>query len=166
MRWCSNTENMIKKANQRLWVLRRLKNMGAEINDLVDVYIKQIRCIVELAVPAWQGGLSQAEKQDLERIQKTACHSILGQEYISYSNALKILELDTLEYRRKFLTLKFALKAEKHNKFKFWFKLNKKNVNTRKPVTKYCEVRANHKRFDSSPLSYLTKMLNLYYSSK
>ena len=67
MRWCSNTKNMIIKANKRLWILRRLKNMGADINDLVDVYIKQVRCIVELAVPAWQGGLSQAEKQDLER---------------------------------------------------------------------------------------------------
>ena len=26
MRWCSNTQNMVKKANKRLWRLRRLKN--------------------------------------------------------------------------------------------------------------------------------------------
>ena len=63
----------------------------------MDVYTKQIRCILELAAPAWQGGLSQAEKFDLERIQKTACHIILGQKYESYSNALQLLELDTLE---------------------------------------------------------------------
>ena len=78
-RWSSNTKNMISKANKRLWILRRLKNMGAKNSDLVEVYTKQIRCILELAVPAWQGGLSQAEKTDLEQIQKTAWHIILGQ---------------------------------------------------------------------------------------
>ena len=37
MRWCSYTQNMVKKANKRLWILRRLKNMGANKQDLVDV---------------------------------------------------------------------------------------------------------------------------------
>ena len=69
-KWSSNTRNMIIKANKRLWILRRLKKMGAKDCDLVDVYTKQIRCILELAAPAWQGGLSQAEKFDLERIQQ------------------------------------------------------------------------------------------------
>ena len=43
MRWCSNTKNMIAKASKRLWVLRRLKNMGAVKSDLLDVYKTQIR---------------------------------------------------------------------------------------------------------------------------
>ena len=119
MRWCSNTQNMVKKANKRLWRLRRLKNMGANKEDLVDVYIKQIRCVLELAVPAWQGGLSQAQKTDLEKIQKTACHIILGQSYESYTAAMDILQLESLEFRRNFLSLKFSLKAEKNQKFRF-----------------------------------------------
>ena len=52
MKWTSNTENMITKANKRLWMLRRLKNLGANSIDLVEVYTKQIRCVLELAVPA------------------------------------------------------------------------------------------------------------------
>ena len=163
-KWSSNTRNMISKANKRLWILRRLKNMGAKNCDLVDVYLKQIRCILELAVPAWQGGLSQAEKIDLERIQKTACHIILGQQYQSYNNALQLLQLETLEHRRNSLSLKFALKAEKHDKFKFWFKPNEKKLNTRQPITKYCGVKANHARFERSPLSFLTKLLNMHHS--
>ena len=91
MKWCSNTQNMTKRANKRLWLLRRLKHMGAKKEDLVNVYIKQIRCILELAVPAWQGGLSLAEKTELERIRKTACHIILGQSCHSYSSALEQL---------------------------------------------------------------------------
>ena len=30
MKWMSNTENMVKKANKRIWILRRLKYLGAE----------------------------------------------------------------------------------------------------------------------------------------
>ena len=164
MRWCSNTKNMIAKASKRLWVLRRLKNMGAVKSDLLDVYKTQIRCILELAVPAWQGGLSQAEKTDLERIQKSACHIILGHNYTSYSTALDSLELETLEYRRNLLSLKFALKSEKHKKFRFWFKRNEKRTNTRQPGLKYHRVKAFHTRFEKSPLSFLTNMLNMHYS--
>jgi hypothetical protein len=65
MKWTSNTDNMMKRANKRLWILRRLKNLGAEDEDLVDIYTKQIRSVLELAVPAWHGGITQAEKFDL-----------------------------------------------------------------------------------------------------
>ena len=114
MKWVSNTEHMVKKANKRLWLLRRLKNLGANHEQLIEVYSKQIRCILELAVPAWQGSITQSEKQDIERIQRSACHIILGQSYISYTNALKRLNLETLESRRIKVTLKFAFKCEKH----------------------------------------------------
>ena len=52
LKWKLNTEYIVRKANSRLWVLRRLKNLGASINDLIDVYQKQVRSVMELAVPA------------------------------------------------------------------------------------------------------------------
>ena len=42
MKWVSNTANMVQKANKRLWILRRLKNLGAKDIDLVDIFIKQM----------------------------------------------------------------------------------------------------------------------------
>ena len=165
MKWTSNTQQMVSKASKRLWILRRLKKLGATQKDLVDVYVKQIRCILELAVPAWQGSLSQAEKLDLERVQKCASHIILGEAYNSYSNALEILELETLEARRYKLALKFALKAEKHTKFKKWFKIKEKQVETRQTSDKYCHVRSKHVRYEKSPISFLTKLLNHFYKT-
>ena len=165
LKWTNNTKNMISRANKRLWMLRRLKNMGARVEDLVEVYLKQVRCLLELAVPAWQSSLNFADKTDIERVQKTACHIILGGLYGSYKNALEVLSLETLEFRRKKLCLNFALKSEKHEKFQFWFKKNFKNVNTRQPTPKYCAVKANHTRFEKSPISYLTKLLNTYYQT-
>ena len=163
MKWKSNTEHMIKKANKRLWIIRRLRNLGANQENLVEVYILQVRCILELAVPAWQGSLTLAEKQDLERVQKTTCHIILGKDYVSYSQALRTLKIESLEQRRNKLCLKFALKAEKHEKFKNWFKPSSKKVDTRSSVKKYCEAKANHTRFYKSPINFITRMLNTHY---
>ena len=166
MSWIANTANIVGKANKRLWILRRLKNLGAQQIDLVDVFIKQIRSVLELAAPAWQGGLTQVEKQDIERIQKSACHIILGHEYVSYRSALNLLELESLESRRIKLSLKFGLKSEKHHKFKNWFKPSVKICNTRQELLKYCDVKANHTRFEKSPLSFLTRLLNMHYKVK
>ena len=166
MRWTSNTHNMVKKASKRLWLLRRLKFLGASMSDLLEVYIKQVRCILELGAPAWQGGISIAEKQDLERIQKCAAHIILGSNYSSYQDALETLQLDSLLHRRNYLALRFAIKAERHSKFKAWFKPANKPVNTRTKMFKYCDVKANHTRFAKSPLSFLTKILNMHYYKK
>ena len=160
LKWTANTEYIVKRAYKKLWVMKRLKELGADQDQLVDVYIKQIRSVLELAVPAWHGAITQAERMDIERVQKAALHIVLGQEYISYKNALKHLNLDSLEKRREKLCLKFGEKAEKHSKFKNWFKLNKPNVNTRQDQTKYCEMIANKDRYKKSPISYLTTLLN------
>ena len=40
----------------------------------------------------WQGSITLAEKKDLERVQKSACHIILGEQYHSYNKALLTLE--------------------------------------------------------------------------
>ena len=42
LKWTTNTQNMILKANKRLWMLHRLKNLGAKDEDLLEMYVKQI----------------------------------------------------------------------------------------------------------------------------
>ena len=157
---------MVKKANKRMWILRRLSFLGASQGDLIDVYTKQIRSIVEYAVPAWQGGISLSEKSDLERIQKAACHIILGKDYLHYEQALEALQLESLEDRRNKLSLKFALKAEKHPKFRNWFKLHIPKRSLRKRKNKYEGVKSYSGRFTASPISFLTELLNTYYRGK
>ena len=166
LKWGSNTEYIVKKANSRLWTMRRLKNLGACDDDLLDVYTKQIRSVLELAVPVWQSGLKQAQKLEIERVQKSALHIVLGKGYVSYKQALKTLNFESLEARRLKLCLKFAKKAERHDKHKQWFKPNTMTVNTRQLKTKYCEVQARLSRFKDSPISYLTNMLNEHYAKK
>lgn len=166
MKWIANTENMVVKANKRLWILRRLKFLGAQQMDLVDIYSKQIRSVLELAVPAWHGGLTLAEQIDIERVQKCAAHIILGSDYETYKQAVKTLGLDTLQSRRDKLCLKFGKKAEKHPKFSKWFRPTPFSHRTRQEKSKYCSVFAKHSRFKKSPLSFITSRLNEFYTRK
>ena len=67
--------------------------------------------------------------------------------------------LDTLEARRVKLCTKFAKKAERNEKHKMWFK-PKPKVNTRQTDDKYWKTLARTNRLKTSPISYLTNLLN------
>ena len=162
LKFSSNTEYMIKRAYKRVWMLRRLKNLGASNHQLVDVYVKQVRSVLELAVPVWHSSLTVADKLDIERVQKAALHVILGDSYHSYSSACAATNLPTLEERRQMLCKKFAFKSLKHPKHTSWFKLNKNVSGTRQKQPTFCNVVSRTSRFEKSPLSYLTKILNRY----
>ena len=160
MSWVSNTECMTKRGNSKLWMLRRLNVLGASQDDLVDVYYKQVRSILEFAVPVWHSSITNEERINLERIQKSACYIILRDQYYSYTSALKKLGMETLYSRRNKLCKKFARKSIKNDKFCNWFKVNTKVSCTRTQQTKYCKVYSRTVRFDKSPISYLTSILN------
>ena len=158
--WSSNTQYMVKRANKKLWCLRRLKNFGAETQDLLDVYIKQIRCLLEYAVAVWEPSLTVEDSLKIERVQKSALAIILGQGFKSYKSALLQLNLETLAERRTRLCKKFSQKAQKHPKFSKWFKPNTRSSVTRSKKKKFCEVYYRTERFKRSPISYLTRLLN------
>ena len=131
--WSSNTRVMCSKAYARLWILRRLKPLGLSQERLLDVYEKQIRCVLEFAAPVWTGGLTKSEETQIERVQKAAFAIILGKQYTSYSKALQSLNRVTLEDRRKELCLKFAKQSQRSARFGHSFLMftPASNMNTR-----------------------------------
>ena len=159
--WSSNTNNMCKKAFSRMWIIRRLKALGADHEELVDIYRQQILSVLELAVPVWAPGLTQQQIHQLERVQKTVIRVILSDEYTSHKEGLRSLKLSTLTERRQKLCKKFTSKAMKHDKFNSWFASNPpKNKNTRSTQTKFKEVKTRTKRYRQLPIPYLTNIAN------
>ena len=128
LRWFDNPDYIRKKGYSRLWMIRRLRNLGASEQEMLDVYQKQVRSIMELAVPVLQAGLSQQEVKQIERVQRTALCIILGDGYLNYENALEVLECDGLTVRRYKLCKIFVRKSVKHPQFKNWFCRNKDQV--------------------------------------
>ena len=165
MSWKSNTKMLCKKGYSRLWILRNLARLGMSRESLIDVYFKQCRSVLELAAPAWTPGLTKTEIYQLERVQKTACEIILQSKLQSYKSALKILNMETLEIRREQISLKFAKKAIKSEKFKQWFAMEdstEPNIRTRgyKPNPELKPVTFKRMRYKNSPIPYLTELLN------
>ena len=80
-------------------MIRNLKKFGADENDLLEVYIQQIRSITEMACPVWNAGLTQQEERALERVQRTAMAVIRGDSHTSYREALEYFEIGTLKTR-------------------------------------------------------------------
>ena len=74
------------------------------------IYILFIRSLLEQSATVWHSSLTQDNSDDLERVQKSAFKIILNQRYKDYSNALKILDMNTLKERREPLCLSFAMK--------------------------------------------------------
>ena len=164
MKWHSNTKNMVTRGFQRLWMLRRLKALGATEEDLLDVYVKQVRSILEYAAPAWHSAITEGESIDIERVQRTAFHIILGSGYKSYRAALVQLDMKSLSERRVELCKKFAVKSSKHPKHSKWFSKNDRISITRQTSSKFKPVWYRTKRFEDSPLTYLTRLLNATYT--
>ena len=109
LKWSSNTNNMMKKAYSRLWIIKRLKQAGANLEDMTDVYIKQIRSVLEFGVPVWNSGLTKEGVSDIERVQNSFLHIVLGPDYGSYEIALNLTNLESLQSRRTTLCRRFAV---------------------------------------------------------
>ena len=144
-----------------MWMIRRLKPLGASRDELIEIFRTQIRCLLEFAVAAWNPGLTKAQVNQIERVQKCALAIILEKEYISYSHALETVELETLSDRRLELCIKFAQKSQKHPKFSKWFCINEnEGMETRSIKTTLKPVQHRTDRYGKSPLAYLTRLLN------
>ena len=160
LKWNSNTEFITKKAYNKLWMLRRLKLNGANRKELLDIYLKHVRSVIENSAVVWHPGLTQINTITIERVQKAAFSVILGKDYISYDNALQVLGMKKLSERREKLCLNFAKKSFKSHKFRSWFSLDRKQVNTRRKIKTVKETKTRTMRFQKSALPYMTNLLN------
>ena len=96
-----------------MWTLRRMNVLDLEPLDILDVYLKDLGSVLEVAVPAWLSGLTQRQSADIERVQKVALKIILsdhrtGKSDFTYDMALVTLDLEPLEVRRDKLCLTLA----------------------------------------------------------
>ena len=62
LKWKKNTDFSCQKARQKLWTLRRMKRMNMDPSHIWDVYTKEVRSLLELAVPVWHSGLTTGYK--------------------------------------------------------------------------------------------------------
>jgi hypothetical protein len=159
--WSRNTQYIIKRANSRMELLRRISNFNAPIRDLVQIYITYIRSILEQSCVIWHSTLTQEDCDSLERVQKNALRNILKERYIGYENSLHIVQLETLFKRREKLLYSFGKKSIHIEQTKHLFTRKKTihEMNMRRPDI-YEVIQANTERLRNSTVPYIQRLLN------
>ena len=168
MQTCSNTEYLVKKAFKRMWLIRRLKALGATISQLVDALQKQVLSVLWLGAPAWFCQLTKQEKHDLDRVAKVGLRIIFGEAYSGFESTLQAARILRPTVQLSRMTEKFAAKSAKHPKFSKWFQsATSQRPNTRgsKNTQLYTSVPARTARFGKSPIPHMTELLNAKYHS-
>ena len=161
MKTISNTNYLTTKACKRMWLIRRLKTLGASISQLVDSLQKQVLSVLWLGAPAWSCQLTLGEKKDFDRVAKVGLKIIFGVNYIGFENALQ--RANILKPTDQFIkmTKQFAIKSSKHPKFTKWF-VPKQNTSlcTRSKKPRFTPVPYRTKRYAKSPVPQRTSILN------
>ena len=78
LKWERNTDFICTKAYRKIWILRRLKQLDIDPLYILEVNLKEIRSILDLAVLAWHSGLTNKQSADIECVQRVAVRNILS----------------------------------------------------------------------------------------
>ena len=161
LRWDKNTNHIVKKANARMELIRKVANFGVSREDLKNLYILFVRSQLEQSAVVWHSSLTEENINNLERVQKSALKIIMGEKYQSYRKSLNFLNLDTLEDRREKLCIRFAKNALRNEKACKMFPLNEKQhtMITRKPEI-FKVQKTKTERLKNSAIIYMQNLLN------
>ena len=159
LRWHENTKNIYMKAMKRMWLLRRLKLASVEPQFLIDFFVKEIRILAEHGVAIWNSGLTLAQVNMLEKIQKVALRIILGDTYLSYDKARAQFNLKLLSERRLELCTNFALKLFE-SKHRETFYTTTDSMMTTRHRNILVENFTNTRKCYLAPHNYLARLVN------
>ena len=81
LKWDLNTSYIVKKANKRMELLRKVANFSTSIEDKKEIYVLYVRSVLEQSSVVWHSSLTKENCEDLERVQKCAVRINLGKEY-------------------------------------------------------------------------------------
>jgi len=117
--WHAHVTYMLQKVNKRIFGIYNLAIAGICEADITQVYISIIQSFLEYACPVWYPGLSRAQANEIERVQKRCLRIIYPER--TYTKALLISGLDTLQSRRENITpdLFREIKDENHSSLTF-----------------------------------------------
>ena len=162
--WNRNCQEICKKAYARLGMLTKLKYVGVNREDLLNIYILFIRSVTEYCSVLFHSSLTQAQSNKLEKIQKTCLKVILGDEYEDYDKALEILNLETLSDRRLRRCLDFSLKCLNHTKNDRLFPRNPTYNNRIRSSEPFKVNFANTEAYQKSTIPFCQKLLNNHFT--
>jgi hypothetical protein len=72
LKWSTHTDSVVKKAQQHLFDLRRLKKFGLSPKTLTNFYTSTIESILSDCITAWYGNCSALNYKALQKMVRSA----------------------------------------------------------------------------------------------
>ena len=167
LKWNKNTENIVKESNKRMQLLHKASRFTSNTRDLKQIYMLQIRSKLDQSAVVWHSSLTSKNRNDLERIQKSAMKIILGDRYLSYEEALEQLGLETLEKRRDQMCLKISKQCLKLEKMRGLFpRRQSEHLMEKRSSDVFNSVISHTERFRRSAIPFMIRRLNSCQSEK
>ena len=117
--------------------------------------------VLDQSCVVWHSGLTEENRSDLERTQKTFAKLVLEEDYETYEKALATLHLETLESRRITLSLSFPKRSLADGKLRDLFPLRRKeHILKTRNENKYQVTHAHTERLKKSPIITMQNLLN------
>ena len=161
LRWELHTAQVVRKANARMEILRRVSSFGAPIQDLKDIYILFIKkptgavsyCVAQFTNRRKCRRFGKGAKKCIKNHSKD--------QYKTYKHALAKLSLEKLSKWREKLCLTFAQKCTKNPRTANMFPMKKKKPLMQTRNTEKFEVQqALNERLKNSSIIYMQNLLN------
>ena len=153
----AHVDSILVKMRQKYWVLRHLKKLGFNPDELVRVYRSLILPVADYCDVVYHSLLTDEHDEALERAQVGALRTIF--DYKQSGRKLRELAgVSTLRSRRIEHVDKFAQKCTQ-SQFSHWFPKNEVREN-RRNNEQYVEYYARCDRLKNSPLFFMRRRLN------
>jgi hypothetical protein len=152
---------MTTKASKKLWLLRRMKQLGVDEATIATYWKSEGRCHLEFGVPVWNGGITKGQQKDLLRVQRRAVAAMTGSGREDYAASCRRLGLEAdLGQRRLRLCRTFAKRTAKNSRHKDLFTRLENPRRTRGGLKEWREPPCRTRRHLQSARPYLTRILN------
>ena len=162
LRTTSNTQYIVKRAWKRMWVIRRLKALGASEKELLSVLRAQVLSVLQFATPAWSTLLTVQESNQIESVLRTGLYLVYGERFQSFSWALREAKMRTQKEQRSRNFEKFTRDCLASRKFSNWFVRTEEEagVVTRRRKPNYKPIPARTQGFARSAIPQMVKLAN------
>ena len=116
LKWHTHIDKMIKRANQRLWLIIRTLGYDAPLKAKKTAYVSMVRSILEYGSVVWSP-LDKDSITSIEKVQRKAtnfitCNPHITQPgYIDYQRRLTMCNLLPLSYRRELADIIFFCRS-------------------------------------------------------
>jgi hypothetical protein len=163
LRWNAQVEHMVKKASRKIWLLRRMRQLGVDQITIASYWKAEGICHLEYCSPVYTGALTQLQQRDLARVHKRAVAAITGrhtrgEEFVE--NCQRLGLEDDLSHRRLRLAEKFAKRTAEKSRHQDIFERLDNPPNTRSGGKVWRDPPCKTRRHLLSARPFLTRLLN------